>query len=231
MITGTLINVAAVLAGSTIGLLFHARFPQRMTGILFQATGLFTIALGLFMALKAEEWIIVILSLMLGSLTGEWLNLEGFFNDTASNIGRRLKIGNEKFNEGLLTAFLLFCMGSMTIIGAIEEGMGGNPELLYIKSLMDGISSIALASGLGWGVLFSVVPLFAYQAGITLLAAGFGEFLPALMISSISSTGGILLIGLGLNLIGVAQLRILNMLPSLLFVLLNSWLFQLLQAF
>lgn len=222
---GTIINVAAVLIGSVAGLMFHARFPKRLNDILFQVIGLFTIALGISMTLKAQEWILVILSLIFGSISGELLNLEKFFDRTATSIGRKFRIGSEKFNEGLLTAFLLFCMGSMTIMGAIEEGMGAKPELLYVKSVMDGISSIALASGLGWGVLFSVVPLFLYQAGLTLLASHFGQFMPGLIVTGISATGGVILIGLGINLLGLAKLRILNMLPSLLFLVLFSWLF------
>jgi len=225
IITGTLINVMAVALGSTLGIALHSRLPQRAVETLFQANGLFTIALGVSMALKANEWMIVIVSLLLGSVAGELLNLELIFNEKASLLGSRLKLGNQGFTEGMLTAFLLFCMGSMTILGAIEEGMSGRAELLYIKSLMDGISSVALASGLGWGVLFSIVPLFAYQASLTLLAAGFGQFMPDLMINSISSTGGVILIGLGLNLTGISKLRIINMLPALIFVILGTYLF------
>lgn len=225
IITGTLINVMAVALGSTLGIALHSRLPQRAVETLFQANGLFTIALGVSMALKANEWMIVIVSLLFGSVAGELLNLELIFNEKASLLGSRLKLGNQGFTEGMLTAFLLFCMGSMTILGAIEEGMSGRAELLYIKSLMDGISSVALASGLGWGVLFSIVPLFAYQASLTLLAAGFGQFMPDLMINSISSTGGVILIGLGLNLTGISKLRIINMLPALIFVILGTYLF------
>lgn len=228
MITGTLINVAAVAIGSLAGLIFHARLPSRFTEILFQAIGLFTIVLGISMALKAEEWILVILSLIIGSITGELLRLDRFFDQLADRLGKRFSAESAVFNEGLLTAFLLFCMGSMTILGAIEEGLGGKPELYYIKSLMDGISSVALASGLGLGVLFSIIPLFIYQAGLTLLAANFGEFMPSLMITGISATGGVILVGLGLNLLKISNLRILNMLPSLFLLVLFTWIYQLL---
>jgi hypothetical protein len=225
IITGTLVNVAAVIAGSLIGLLFNARLPQRFTEILFQAIGLFTIVLGIAMALRATEWILIILSLIVGSIIGELLQLEHFFDRLATRIGKTFKTVGARFNEGLLTAFLLFCMGSMTILGAIEEGMGGKPELFYIKSLMDGISSIALASGLGIGVLFSIVPLFLYQAGLTLLSSHFGAFMPELMISGISATGGVILVGLGLNILKVTQIRVLNLLPALLLIVVATWIF------
>lgn len=228
IITGTLVNVLAVVVGSLIGLLFHARLPKRFSDIIFQGIGLFTIVLGMVMALKAEEWIIVILSLIIGGVLGELMNLELFFDQLATRIGKLFKTQGKNFNEGLLTAFLLFCMGSMTILGAIEEGLGGKPELYYIKSLMDGISSIALASGLGIGVMFSIVPLFLYQAGLTLLASHFGTFMPELMVSSISATGGVLLVGLGLNILKVTSIKILNLLPALLVVVFASWIFMML---
>lgn len=227
IITGTLINVAAVAAGSLVGLLFHARLPKRFTEILFQAIGLFTLVLGIYMAFKASEWLLVILSLVIGSIMGELMRLDKFFDNLAGVLGKKFKLGGSRFNEGLLTAFLLFCMGSMTILGAIEEGLGGKPELYYIKSLMDGISAAALASGLGIGVLFSIVPLFIYQAGLTLLASGFGEFMPELMISGISATGGVILVGLGLNLLNITQLKILNFLPSLLMIVIITWIYLL----
>lgn len=227
IISGTIINVLAVLAGSLLGLLFHARLPQRFSTIIFQAIGLFTIVLGFTMALKAQEWIIVILSLISGAIIGEWLNLERFFDNLATKTGKAFKAEGKSFNEGLLTAFLLFCMGSMTILGAIEEGLGGTPELYYIKSIMDGISSIALASGLGIGVMFSVVPLFIYQAGLTILASWFGSFMPELIISGITATGGVLLIGLGLNILKIANIRVLNLLPGLAMAVIISYIFML----
>ncbi len=223
IILGTIINVLAVLAGSAIGLFFHSRVPERYSAITFQVIGLFTLVLGFYMALRADEWLVVILSLILGGILGEALQFELFFNGLADRLGKRFKIGSKTFNEGLLTAFLLFCMGSMTILGAIEEGMKGQRELYYLKSIMDGISSIALASGLGAGVLFSIVPLFIYQAGLTLLAWHFGAFLPDSITMDLTATGGVMLVGLGLNLLQITRINILNILPALVFALLLSW--------
>lgn len=223
IILGTIINVLAVGIGSLIGLFFHSRVPERYSAITFQAIGLFTLVLGFYMAFRADEWLVVILSLILGGLLGETLRLEVFFDTLAGRLGKRFKTGGKSFNEGLLTAFLLFCMGSMTILGAMEEGMKGQRELYYVKSLMDGISSVALASALGVGVLFSVVPLFLYQTGLTLLAYHFGAFLPESMIMDMTATGGIVLVGLGLNLLQITTIRILNLLPALALALFLSW--------
>lgn len=221
---GTIVNVVAVVAGSLVGLLLNRKLPERFVKIFFQVVGLFTLFLGLMMAIKAVHILQMIMALIVGALIGELLRLDKGIENFSELIKKKLKIGNEKFTEGLLTAFLLFCMGSMTILGAIEEGMGGSPKLLLIKSLMDGVSSIALASGLGIGVLFSAVPLFIYQGGITLLAAGFGEFFPTEIVTEMSAVGGILLIGLSINILEIKKINVMNMLPSLLVIIILLWL-------
>jgi uncharacterized protein len=123
--------------------------------------------------------------------------------------------GRSRFAEGLVTAFLLFCMGSMTVLGAIEEGMGGRPNLLAAKSVLDGFASLALASSLGIGVLFSVIPLFIYQGGLTLLAGSLQAVMSDVVVNEISAAGGLILIGLGITILEIKQLKVLNMLPAL----------------
>ena len=124
-----------------------------------------------------------------------------------------------------MTSFLLFCVGSMTIIGAIQEGTGGSPDLLFTKSLMDFFSAILLASAFGMGVVFSALPLFIFQASLTLLARYAGNFFTDSIILELTSVGGILLIGLGINILGIKKLRIMNMLPALVVVVLLLWIF------
>jgi uncharacterized protein len=221
---GTIVNVIAVIAGSLIGLILNRKLPERFVQIFFQVVGLFTIFLGLIMALETTHELHMIMALILGALVGEILRLDNLMEKFASFLKSKLNIGNEKFTEGLLTAFLLFCMGSLTILGAIQEGMGGGVKLLLIKSLMDGVSSIALASGLGIGVLFSAIPLLIYQGGITLLASGFGEFFPEIIITEMSAVGGILLLGLGINILEIKKINVMNMLPALVIIVLLIWL-------
>ncbi len=222
---GTLINIAAILVGGTIGLFLNKRLPQRFINIFFQVIGLFTLFLGISMALETTHVLHMIMALVIGALVGEALQLQKGAEQISGFLKSKLNIGNEKFTEGLLTAFLLYCIGSLTILGAIEEGVGEPPKLLYIKSLMDGISSIALASGLGIGVLFSVVPLFIFQGGITLFASWFGDFFPEIMINEMSAVGGILLIGMSITILNIKKINVLNMLPSLGVVILLLWLF------
>src|SRR6056297_128913 len=152
---GTIVNVITVIIGSTIGLLIHTRLPKNIKNILFQGIGLFTIYLGVSMALKSEHLMIVIFSILLGAVTGELLALEARMETFGNKLKRRFGRDHARFTEGLITAFLLFCMGSMTILGAIEEGLGNNPNLLFAKSLLDGVASMALASTFGLGVMFS----------------------------------------------------------------------------
>ncbi|MDZ7741532.1 MAG: DUF554 domain-containing protein [Bacteroidota bacterium] len=223
---GTIVNVIAIIAGTLIGLFFNKRLPERFIIIVFQAIGLFTLFLGVYMALETTHVFLLILSLVLGAVSGELLGLEKHMERFSEYLKNKFNLGgNPKFSEGLITAFLLYCMGSVTIIGAIEEGLGNAPQLLLIKSLMDGISSIALASTMGVGVAFSVIPLFIYQGGITLFAASIGEYFEKVIVSEITAVGGILLIGLGINILDIKKLRILNMIPALVFVAVLVYLF------
>jgi hypothetical protein len=223
--TGTLVNVLAVIVGSLVGLFFKRRLPEQIVKSVFQAIGLFTLFLGVAMALKAEHILVVVFSLIVGTITGEWLLIEKRMEQLTHWIKEKLKLGDPKFSEGLITSFLLFCMGSMTILGAVNEGMGQGSELLYTKSLMDGFSSIALAAAFGLGVTFSVVPLFLFQGGITLLAWWLGNFIPEVAIANLSSVGGIVLLGLGINILELQRIRIMNMLPALLWVIPLTWLY------
>lgn len=215
---GTLVNFGAVIIGSTIGLIIHRNLPKRYVQLVFQIMGLFTLVLGFKMALEGQQLLIMIFSLILGGLLGEVLKIEDWINSLGDRVKRLTKSKSDTFSEGLITAFLLFCVGSMTIVGAIEEGMGGNPELLLIKSLMDGISSIALTVAFGIGVLFSAIPLLIFQGGLTFLASQAGEFIDPVVITEVTAVGGVILIGLGLNLLEIKKIKVVNLLPAMLIV-------------
>ncbi|MBU2650240.1 MAG: DUF554 domain-containing protein [Bacteroidetes bacterium] len=223
--TGTIINVLAVVAGSLIGMLIRSRLPERFVKIVFQAIGLFTLFLGVWMALKTQEFLILIGSLVLGAVVGELIDIDRYFNRFSEWMKRKTRIRSGRFSEGMVTAFLLYCMGSMTILGAIEEGINNDPHLLLVKSLMDGISSIALASALGIGVMFSAIPLLMYQGGLTLFASSIGTFFSEVIVNELTATGGILLIGLGINILEIKVIKILNMLPALVIVVILAYLF------
>ncbi|NBF38838.1 MAG: DUF554 family protein [Spirochaetes bacterium] len=223
--TGTFINAGAIIVGSTAGILLNARLPRRVTDIVFQGLGLFTLYVGFSMAFRTSHMLLMIFSIVLGSILGELMGLESGMERVSEKLKTRLKSSNEKFTEGMITAFLLYCMGSMTILGAFEEGLGGEPNLLLAKSVLDGFSSVALASALGLGVLFSVIPLLIYQGGLTLLAAQLQDLLTEVVVDELSAVGGLLLIGLGINILEIRRLRIMNMLPALVIIVVLTLIF------
>lgn len=222
---GTLVNAGAVIAGGIVGMMLNKSMPERFKTIYFQAIGLFTIAMGISMVWNMHHILIVVSSLAIGSLLGEWWNLEAGVERLSEYLKKKFHIGSDRFSEGLITAFLLYCIGSMTILGAIEEGTGGTSDLLLTKSLMDGFSSVLLASAFGVGVVVSAIPLLLFQGGITLLAMGASSFFTPSIIQGLTSVGGILLIGLGVNILEIKKLRIMNMLPALIVVAILLWWF------
>lgn len=221
---GTLVNAAAIIAGSSIGLVFKKNLPEKYQDMYFQAVGLFTMLLGVKMSLGIASPLLVVLSLVLGGFAGMRMQLERRAEQLGDYIKLKTRSKNDRFTEGLVTAFLLFCMGSMTIVGAIEEGFGKTSDLLLTKSIMDFFSSVMLASGLGIGVLFSFILVLLFQGGITLLVSVIGKDIPAEIVSEITVVGGIILIGLSINLLKIKRLEIINLLPALLLVCLFVWL-------
>ncbi|MEM2092620.1 MAG: DUF554 domain-containing protein [Candidatus Bathyarchaeia archaeon] len=213
---GTLVNAVAVVVGSLIGIFLRGRFPDRVKSIVFQGIGLVTLFIGFQMAMKTGNLVVLFFSMLIGAIIGELLNIEGHIEGFGNLIKSKISAREDKFVEGFITAFLIFCMGSMTIVGSIEDGLNGNPSILYAKSMLDGFASISLASVLGAGVLFSAIPLLLYQGGITLLASLSKVFFTEAVINELSATGGIILIGLGINLLEIRKIRVANLLPSLL---------------
>ncbi|MBN2596965.1 MULTISPECIES: DUF554 domain-containing protein [Labilibaculum] len=222
---GTLVNVIAILIGGSLGLLFRTRIPDRMFKIVFQAIGIFTLYLGVNMALKANELLLMVFSLVVGSLIGEFLRLEDRVEYLSELLKRKIGSKDDKFSTGFVTSFMLFCLGAMTILGSMEEGMGKEPTLLLTKSMMDGFSAVALAAVMGVGVLFSVIPLLIYQGGLTLLAALFGGVIPEAIITEMAGVGGVLIIGLGISILEIKKIKVLNMLPALLVEVLLCYIF------
>jgi uncharacterized membrane protein YqgA involved in biofilm formation len=220
---GTLVNALAVIVGGIVGMLLKKRMPQRIQIVYFQVIGLFTIGIGITMLVSMKHILLIVMSLVIGVMIGEWMHLEQKLEKWSESMKKRFQIGSEQFSEGFVTAFLLFCIGSMTILGSIQEGLTGSPDLLFTKSLMDGFSAIILASAFGVGVIFSSIPLLIFQGGLTLLAMAASSFFTPDLINGISNIGGILLIGLGINILEIKKLAITNMLPSLVVVILLIW--------
>ncbi len=222
---GTLVNTLAVIAGSLLGLLLQRRFPDNIRTICFQGLGLCTLLIGMQMALKVNNILVLIFSILIGGIVGESLRLHDRLTQLGDLLKSRINVGSERFTEGLVTAFLLFCIGSLTILGALEEGLSGDRSLLYTKSMLDGFASIVLSVTYGWGVLFSAIPLLLFQATLTLSAEALQPYLSEEVVQQLSATGGVIIVGLGIDLLEIKKLRITNFLPALLLVvLLTIWL-------
>ena len=215
---GTLLNVLLVILGGTIGIFTKKIISSHLKKKIFIVLGLFTIIIGVTMCFNFQSYTVVIFSLILGSKLGHYLNLDLVIKNLTKSLKEKLKIKSSNFTEGLLTSFLLFCIGSMTIVGSIEEGLGKPPTILYTKSVMDGVSSILLSSIFGVGVIFSVFPMIIFQGSITLLTFYFRDFIPNQLINDIESVGGIVIIVMGLNILGLKKVKAVNLLPSLIFV-------------
>lgn len=226
--TGTIINVIAIVLGSFLGLLFGARLSDHLKSTIISGMGLFLVAMGLQMFLKTENSLIVLGALLFGTLLGEWWKIEdglhrlGVFLE--SKFSREEDDGSNRFVRGFLTASLLFCIGPIAILGSIQDGLTGDANLLVVKSVIDGFASIAFASTLGIGVAFSSLIIFVYQGGISLMAAQLNAIVTTSMMNELTATGGILLIGIGIsNLLEIKKIRVGNMLPALLVAPLIVW--------
>lgn len=225
---GTVINAVAVLVGGSIGLLLRQALPAGMVDIAFQAIGLSTILIAIKMMLKLPDgyMLVFIFSLILGGVIGEAIGLDVWIRNSTTGLRILLGVEDQGFSDGLITAFVLFCIGSMTFVGALQEGLSGNRELLLTKSLLDGVSSIALAATFGMGVLFSVLPMILLQGSITLSAHALRRHLNDDLIDALSAVGGALIMGIAIVVLNLGSIRLNNLLPALLVVLLLTVLYQ-----
>ena len=222
---GASVNALAIIAGSIVGCWLQSRFPDRIRTIVFQGLGLCVLLIGVQMALKVDNILIVIFSVLLGGITGELLRLDTLFERLGNRFKTLIKSKNEKFTDGLITASLIYCIGAMAIVGSLEEGIRGNPTVLYTKAILDGFASVALAASYGSGVLFSFIPVFVYQGAMTVGAGFFQQYFSDLMIAQVTGCGGLLIIGIGINLLELTEIRLANLLPALVYVVVLTALF------
>lgn len=212
---GTIVNVVAVLVGSGIGLAVGNRLPERLQRIITTGLGLSVLLIGVQMALKVQNMLVVIASMVLGGLIGEFLGIEAGLERAGEWLKARARTGSGTFVTGYVTASLVFCVGPMTIVGSIQEGMSGNAEIIYMKSMLDGAASIAFASSLGVGVSFAAITVLVLQGALTLLGKQLAFLLRPEILSELTATGGLLILAIGFLLLEVKRLRVANFLPAL----------------
>ena len=218
--TGTLLNVAAILVGGTLGLLFGDRLPERIHKTVVAGLGLFVLAFGLYDFLKTQNPLIVLGGLLIGGLLGEWARLEDGLRRLGELLEKRFagrEAGSGRFVRGFLAASLVFCVGPIAILGSIQDGMTGDYKMLAIKSVLDGFASLAFASSLGVGVLFSAGMILVYQGSISLLAAQLNALVTPAMTAEMTAAGGVMLIGIAISsLLEIKPIRVASFLPALL---------------
>ncbi len=219
---GTLVNTGAVVAGSAIGLAAGTRLPERIKIVLMQALGLATVTIGLRMALEAQHALLAIGCLLLGGVTGELLRIEQRLDNLAETLSRTLRANSSRFVEGFVTATLLYLTGAMTIVGSIQDGTLGDPSVLLVKALLDGVASVALASSLGIGVMVSAVPVLLVQGSITLLAVQLAFLSQPAVLDTVNATGGLLILGIGINLLEIGRIHVGNLLPALPYAIIGA---------
>ena len=212
---GTIVNALAIIAGSLIGLMFMGGIAEKYSRTIMQAMGLVVILIGIRAALKTDALLVVIVSLALGSILGEWLGIEKRLDQLGFWLEKRFAGSGSGISKGFVTASLLFCVGAMAIVGAMESGLADNHQTLFAKSIIDGISSIVFASTLGLGVLFSAVSVFVYQGAIALSASYVKPFLVPEVVAQMSAVGGLLIVGIGIGLLEIKKIHIGNMLPAI----------------
>ncbi|MEM4725159.1 MAG: DUF554 domain-containing protein [Candidatus Hadarchaeum sp.] len=214
--TGTLLNVATVLLGSGLGTLLGQRLPDKIRQTVLQGLGLVTLVTGLSMALQTNNILIVMGSVLLGGILGEWWGIEERLEAVGNALQQRFRLGSGgKLAEGFVTASLIFCVGPMTIIGSIRDGLVGDYSLLAIKSLLDGFAALALASSLGIGVMLSAITVLVYQGGLSILASLAQVAMSQAMITEMTATGGTIIMGIGLILLDIKRIRVANLLPGI----------------
>ncbi len=192
--------------------------PEKYKDTIGYALALCVLTIGIQGAIQTENMMLMIISAVVGSLIGEALRLEARLDSLGAWVQRRLAKDDDGFSQGFISATLLYCVGSMAVVGSIEAGLQNKPDTLLAKAVLDGVSALILSSSMGMGVALSALPLLAYQGGIALLALLLGNFLPAEAIAEVSATGSLLIIGLGFNMLGFSKVRIRvgNMLPAIL---------------
>lgn len=220
VLLGTIANVLAVVIGSLIGLIF-TKINESYKQTILQGIGLTVIVIGVQMALETESIIIVLLSLLFGAIIGETMKLEELVNQMAHKIAGTITKGKSttKVAQGFITASLIFVVGAMAILGALDSGIRNDHGILYTKAILDGFTAMVLTTTLGFGVVLSIIPLFLYQGTIALLAAKINEVVPEIMlnaiIAEITAVGGIMIMAIGLNILEVIKIRVTNLLPAL----------------
>lgn len=224
---GTLVNCFTIIIGCLVGAMLKGKLSEKMSKTIMNGLALCVIYIGISGALKGQNTLIVILSMATGAVVGEMLDIDSRLKNLGdyfqNKLNKKNKINQVSISEGFVTSSLLFCVGAMAIIGSLESGISGNHDTLYVKSILDGISSIIFASTLGYGVILSAFTVLIYQGSITIFASQISGILTESIILNMTSVGSLLIMGLGFNMLKMTNIKIANLLPAVLFPIILSF--------
>ncbi len=217
-LSGTLLNVATVLVGGIIGTALGDRLPERLRGNVVRGVGLFTLAMGAKFAIDTSNLLYILGSILIGGIAGSLWGVDRRLNTVGDTLQRRFARPGKTstVSEAFVTASIVFCVGPLTFLGSIQNGLSGDASLLAIKSVLDGFTAIALAATLGWGVLLTIVVILVYQGGLALGASAFAGLLSELQLREMNAVGGLLILGVGLKLLGIRDVKVADFLPAIL---------------
>jgi Uncharacterized membrane protein, possible Na+ channel or pump len=211
---GTLVNFSAIIIGSIIGILFKNGIPEKISNTIMQGLSLCIVFIGISGAIKGSNILLIIISMVIGGLLGELIDLDNLLQKLGNKLEEKFKGKGIKVSEGFVTASLLFCVGSMAIVGSLQSGLEGDHKILFAKSMLDGISSIIFASSLGIGVMLSSFSVLIYQGAITLAASSLKGILIQSVVTDMTAVGSLLIIGLGFNMLNITKIKVANLLPA-----------------
>ncbi|WMJ77230.1 MULTISPECIES: DUF554 domain-containing protein [unclassified Sedimentibacter] len=212
---GTLVNSLAVAVGGLIGVFFRNVIPERISNAMIKAAGLAVITAGIKLSLTGQNLSLLIMSVIIGTVIGEVIDIEGKLDNLGAAVERKIKSRENNIALGFVTCTLIYCVGSMAIVGSIQSGLTGNHEILFSKALLDGIMSVTMAASLGVGVVFSSLSVLIYQGSITLLAQFIQSLLSDVVITEMTAVGGTLIMAMGLNFLEIKRVKVGNMLPAI----------------
>jgi uncharacterized membrane protein YqgA involved in biofilm formation len=212
---GTIANALAIIAGGVIGLLFKNAIPEKISQALLKVTGLAVIAIGINLMLAGENFTLLIISLVVGTVIGEAIDIEGKLDKFGAFIESKMKNRGGNVALGFVTCTLVYCVGSMAIVGSIQSGLTGNHEILFSKAVLDGITAVTFAATMGAGVVLSGISILFYQGIITMLASFMQSLLSPVVVSEMTAIGGVIIMGIGLNFIIANRMKVGNFLPSI----------------
>ena len=212
---GTIVNSIAIIIGALLGIIIKKGIKEKYKSTIMDGIGLSIMIIGIMGGIKTDNIVLIIASIVVGSIIGEIIDIDYKLEKLGHNMEMKFGKGDSNFSKGFVTASLVYCIGAMAIVGALESGLTGNHETLFAKSILDGITAILFASTFGIGVAFSAIPVFIYQGIITLLANSAKDLLTVNVINEMSAVGGILILAIGINLLGIKKIKVANMLPSI----------------